>query len=317
MEKALILPKWLDNIIYEEYKAIYAPCPEEVAYNPNQTYDFAKLYLGTYFPRSFAEAYCIMGQLLENKNYFSVLGEETELNVLDFCCGTGGEIFGMISILQEKLPKLKHIHVDAFDANPDYIRYLCHLSSKLKDINEITINVDINPQCFYIETELNLSDIINAINCQYQIISSFKALNEFIQHNTFPNENVYHKIAKIFLPSLTDNGILILSDLSHKNKEYGFYYPMVMNEGINNFLQSNELYKSIFPYSCYFHEDKCSGCYMQDIVYVTHSKKKKDISKIAYRIISKSDFANLIMANVRPNICRAINSQADKSAPYK
>lgn len=55
---------------------------------------------------------------------------------------------------------------------------------------------------------------------------------------------------------------------------------------------------------------------MQDIIYVTHSRKIRDISKVAYRIIGKSNLADQIVANIKPNICREVNYQADKNAPY-
>ena len=53
------LPKWLDKIIYTDFGAIFEPHPQDVVYNPDQPYEFVKIYLGTYFPRSYAEAFCI------------------------------------------------------------------------------------------------------------------------------------------------------------------------------------------------------------------------------------------------------------------
>lgn len=316
MQNSVTLPQWLDNIIFNEYDAVYEPRPEDVMSNADKDYDFAKLYLGTYFPRSYAEAYYIWGKLLENKNYYQVIDEYSELNILDFCCGTGGEIFGTISILHERLPNLRRIHIDAFDANPDYIRFLFHLNEKFND----NIDIIINPQCFYIETEQNLRDIVNATNTLYHIVMSCKALNEFIQHDVFPNENIYEKIARTFLPCLDKNGLLLLSDLSHKDKKKGVFYPEIMNKGFNSLIRSDGSYKSLYPYPCFFHEHLCSGCYMQDIVYVshTHSGWDKDISKIAYRIIGKVNFVEKMMSGVSSQqLCRANFSNADKTIPYQ
>lgn len=313
MKNSIILPQWLDDMIYNEYHALYDPCPDDVMSNADKDYDFAKLYLGTYFPRSYAEAYCILGTLLENQNYFQVMNGYENLNILDFCSGTGGEIFGLISILHSNLPNLKSIHIDAFDANPDYIRFLFHLSKSLDEDIEVTIN----PQCFFIESDQNLHDIINATSKLYHIFLSFKALNEFIQHDVFPNENIYRKIAEAFLPCLTNDGILLVSDLTHKDKKYGVFYPEVMNDGLNSFLRSSDKYKSLYPYPCFLHEQKCPGCYMQDRIYVSHSKKERDISKIAYRVIGNSDFVTRMMQNISPQQnCRAIYPQADMTIPY-
>ena len=313
VNRNITLPQWLDDIIFNKFGAVYERRPEDVARTPDNL-DFDKIYLGTYFPRSYAEAYCIMGRLLDNKVYFDALANEQELNILDFCCGTGGEIIGLISILQEKLPNLKQINIDAFDANEMYIFNIFHIVEKIKV--HLTVEININPQCIYVENEQHLDDVVSASNHQYHIILSFKALNEFIQGNTFPNDNVYRIVAGKFLPLLANNGILILSDLTNRYNEGGFYYPEKMNEGLNSLLRANNTYKSIFPFTCYHYEHKCRGCYMQDRIYVTHSHRTNDISKVAYRIIGKSDFADRIVANIQPGICRAINYQADKTAPY-
>ena len=309
----ITLPQWLDRIIFNEFGAEYNPQPEVVQRTPDNP-DFDKIYLGTYFPRSYAEAYCIMGRLLDNMVYFDALANEQELNILDFCCGTGGEIIGLISILSQKLPNLKRINIDAFDANEMYIFNIFHILEEIKV--HLTVEVNINLQCIYVENEQHLDDVVSATNHQCHIILSFKALNEFIQGNTFPNNNVYKIVAGKFLPLLVDNGILILSDLTNKYNKGNFYYPEKMTEGLNSLLSANKTYKSIFPFTCYHYEHKCRGCYMQDIISVTHSHKTNDISKVAYRIIGKSDFADRIVANIQPGICRAINYQADKIAPY-
>ena len=120
------IPEWLDRIIFDDFRAVYEPRPMEVVYNPDQPYDFVKLYLGTYFPRSYAEAYGITSQILSIKGFKEHYINLEEINLLDFCCGTGGEIIGTIVALQSKLPNLKRVNVDAFDANVDAVRFLFH-----------------------------------------------------------------------------------------------------------------------------------------------------------------------------------------------
>ena len=84
------IPEWLDRIIFDDFRAVYEPRPMEVVYNPDQPYDFVKLYLGTYFPRSYAEAYGITSQILSIKGFKEHYINLEEINLLDFCCGTGG-----------------------------------------------------------------------------------------------------------------------------------------------------------------------------------------------------------------------------------
>ena len=311
------LPQWLDSIIYDKYGAVFEPRPLDVVYNPDQSYDFVKLYLGTYFPRSFAEACYIVVKLFMNPEYKNSLQRIEEINLLDFGCGTGGEIFGMILVLQSQLPNLKRINVDAVDANPDAIRILYHLVRELDKVDIIKIQIHITPRCLFIETDQDLEDMINCLNVKYHYILSFKALNEFVQKGTFFGENVYSKIVSRFLPLLSSCGILVLSDVTTKLNDRYLFYPELMNTGINEVLRENIAYKSIVPHACYYMENECRGCYMQDIFRVSHSRKVLDRTKIAYRILCHANFADSVMINIKPNSCKAINPYADKFAPYR
>ena len=274
------LPKWLDKIIYTDFGAIFEPHPQDVVYNPDQPYEFVKIYLGTYFPRSYAEAFCIVNNLFENEKYLSSIYTLEEVNILDFCCGTGGEIIGLIDVLQSKLPNLKRINIDAFDANPDAIRFLYHLIESVINSGNIRIEINTNPQGLFVSSEQELSDLANLTNVRYHFIVSFKALNEFIQHGTFKDKNVYSLISSYFLPLLSDE------------------------------------FKTLYPYPCYFHEMTCNGCYMQDIFTISHSRKKNDVSKVAYRIICRKKFADVIVTFDVNQSCRKNNPLADKKLPY-
>lgn len=311
------MPEWLDFIIYDKYEAVYEPRPQDVVYNPDQPYDFVKLYLGTYFPRSYAEAYSILLKLFQNIKYKDAIQQVEEINILDFCCGTGGELVGMIIALQLLHPNLKRINIDAVDANPDAIRVLYHLAEDLKGVDDIKIEFYIQPMCLFVETEQDFEDFIHMLNRKYHYILSFKALNEFIQNKSFWKENIYSKVSGYFLPLLLSNGALILSDVTTKLDDIYLFYPQLMNKGINEALRRNRAYKSIVPHSCYYMEDKCEGCYMQDVFTITHSRKQMDRTKVAYRVICHADFANSIMDGIRHNNCRAVNRLADKFEPYR
>lgn len=311
------LPKWLDEIIYTDFEAIFEPHPQDVVYNPDQPYEFVKIYLGTYFPRSYAESFCIVNNLIENNKYLSSINTLEEVNILDFCCGTGGEIIGIIDVLQANLPNLKRINIDAFDANPNAIRFLYHLIETVVESGNIRVNINITPQGLFVSSEQELCDLVNLTNVQYHFILSFKALNEFIQHSTFANHNVYSLISSYLSPLLSDIGIFILSDVTTKLNNSELFYPQVLNDGINEFVNSSKnKFSSLYPYPCYFHETTCNGCYMQDTFTVSHSKRKNDISKVVYRIICRKDFADTIVAPNFNQSCKKNTPLADKKLPY-
>ena len=314
--KKITIPQWLDKIIFDDFGAVYEPRPTEVVYNPDQPYDFVKLYLGTYFPRSYAEAYGIVSQLLSLDNFVNHLNGLEEINILDICCGTGGEIIGTIVALQSQLPSLKRVNVDAFDANADAVRFLYHLIEAINNVEEIKVKININPQCIYIESEQEIQDIVNMTNVQYHFMMSFKAINEFVQHKTF-EVNAYELVASHFFPLLTQYGVFIMTDVTTPLSDNGkLYYPHVMNFGLNNYIRKSPHYKSILPAACFNHEANCPGCFMQDIFYVTHRRKVNDISKVAYRVVARSELANEVMCHNTIKACRATTPMADKNLPY-
>lgn len=315
--KHKVLPQWLDNIIYNKFEAIYEPHPQDVVYNPDQPYEFVRVYLGTYFPRSYSEAYCIVNNLLENSNFYASISALEEINILDFCCGTGGEIIGLIDVLQSNLPHLKRINIDAFDANPDAIRFLYHLMETVVESGHVNLSININPQGLFVSSEQELSELVNLTNVQYHFVVSFKALNEFVQHGTFANKNVYSLVSSNFLPLLSDVGVFILSDVTTKLNDSAIFYPQVLNVGINSIVNSgNNEFKTLYPYPCYFNEVACNGCYMQDVFTVSHSKKKNDVSKVVYRVICRKNFADAVVATNFHHSCRNNNPLADKNLPY-
>lgn len=309
------IPLWLDKVLYDDFNAVYEPRPMEVVYNPDQPFDFVRLYLGTYFPRSYAEAYGITSQIISIEGFSNYLTGLEEINLFDFCCGTGGEIIGTIVALQTYLPNLKRVNVDAYDANVEAIRIMHHLIPAVNKAPEMRVEVNVNPQCVFIESEQEIQDIVNLSNVQYHFMMSFKALNEFVQHKTF-NKNAYELIASYLFPLLSPNGVFIMTDVATKLNDSEMFYPQLMNVGLNNYLRDSSLYKSIIPTACFCHEEVCPGCYMQDTFYVTHRKKVQDVSKVVYRVLCKSDFAIELMQNISIKSCRATNQLADKNSPY-
>ncbi len=56
--KSVILPKWIDDLIFKVLSAKYSRRNKDLVVLEWEK-DEVLTYLGTYFPRSFAESYCI------------------------------------------------------------------------------------------------------------------------------------------------------------------------------------------------------------------------------------------------------------------
>lgn len=55
-----VLPLWLDKFLFEELGANYAPEHTRYEYNLDLDENELKVYLGTYFPRSYAEVFVFL-----------------------------------------------------------------------------------------------------------------------------------------------------------------------------------------------------------------------------------------------------------------
>lgn len=65
-ERKVVLPTWLDTIIFDDLSASYCRQKKDmVVLEWNR--DDIKKYLGTYFPRSYAESYCIFSDFFKRE----------------------------------------------------------------------------------------------------------------------------------------------------------------------------------------------------------------------------------------------------------
>ena len=78
------MPEWLRSYIYDNLGASYDP--DRIEFQNNLESDETKnlRYLGTYFPRSFTESYCIFRNLFENDAYLNIVKEKQSLRILTF-----------------------------------------------------------------------------------------------------------------------------------------------------------------------------------------------------------------------------------------
>ena len=85
MTTSVQLPQWLDNLIFEQLGAKYCRTNDDMTVIDWNKSDVLN-YLGTYFPRSYAESYCIFSEFL--RQYPSTFAGKTDICIFDFGCGT-------------------------------------------------------------------------------------------------------------------------------------------------------------------------------------------------------------------------------------
>lgn len=261
------LPYWLDDYIFRETKAKHEPCCKDMIVL-NWDYKQIVSYLGTYFPRSFSESYCIFTKYLD---LYKIQSKDTsKLNVFDFGCGTGGEILGLLCALSEKEYR-GTVNIKAFDGNHDALRILENIVDIFKEVFDMDIACNVIP--VQIDDIYDMSLISDCIRQDNDIILIFKSICEMATVRQFENKNPYKHILQIMQSKLSSNGIICLADVTSFNEEQKEWLPMLIDiackETNSKVIMRNEGFNETF--------------------YVTHSCKRNDKSKLSWRIIKKNN----------------------------
>ncbi len=261
------LPKWLDDLIFEQLGAKYCRSNADMTVIDWDKNDVLN-YLGTYFPRSYAESYCIFSEFLTKwPNRFI---NKTELSVFDFGCGTGGEIIGLVDAIK-RMPNLHGIHIYALDGNYHALRILERIVQIYSDKTKYNIIFDVIP--LTIDDFYDLWATLKLLAKEsFDIIMTFKAICEFVTIDRFEKQNAYLHFVRSFLQKLTPDGIMTIVDVSTFNSTSQEWLPRMLDAGIaaneRNLIMKNEGYNQPF--------------------FISHSLFIRDISKVSWRIIEKA-----------------------------
>lgn len=294
------LPNWLDRYLFFDLGAKYSPNHSRFEYNLNLNTGEIKVYLGTYFPRSFVEVKSIFEEFSQNSNYLSLVGERTSVSILDLGCGTGGDLFGLLSFLEKYEPSLKSVKLLAIDGSQMALRFFEKIMVEFKKHSRLKIDYRIGP--VFIESENDLNLVSDVLSDKYDLILSCKAICEMLAKRRIKNK-AYKQTASMLSSKLTDKGIMLIEDVTIKSPATEKFIPYMLNAELNEFVAENDEFATIYPTACKDKESKCiNGCFFKKEIRVTHSAKNNDISKIIYRIIGKKPFAENIVVSSKNRI---------------
>lgn len=263
---ALILPQWLDDYIFEHEKAEYYRCLSDMTVIDWGKSDVLK-YLGTYFPRSYAESYSLFSGFLAESRYRWI--NMNHIDVFDFGCGTGGQLIGMLTSICENQHSIASVTVNALDGNKHSLRICERIVSEFQ--KRSNLKIEFKPFCLTIDDLYDLNLVGDVVTGKYDIVLSFKAICEFITKARFAGKNAYEQFVRIFIPKIKPDGIMLMADVTTFNKQANEWLPKIMDEGLSTLredyeIASNQGYSETFA--------------------ISHSRRSNDTSKIAWRIIT-------------------------------
>ena len=287
------LPVYIDELIFNKLNAKHEPDYAKFNKNLHLNQDENLIYLGTYFPRSYAESYLIFENLFNNSIINKTYLDKQEINILDIGSGTGGNLLGLLMSIIENLSNKININILAIDGNKEALEILQKIVFKI----QIKYNLNISLNCQYISFE-SIDELYQNSKVyfekSYNVITTSKMINEILHDDN----NAYYKFCDYYLPHLGDDGFLSIVDVTMKINSQ--FLPIILNKQLNKFIKNNvENYKTIIPTSCYINEEICSeDCFTNNIFYISHSAKQNDISKITYRILVNKEFADNILDRI-------------------
>lgn len=262
-------PKWLDKYLFSDLGAKYSPNHSRFEYNLNLNTGEIKVYLGTYFPRSFIEVKSIFEEFSQNSNYLSLVGERTSVSILDLGCGTGGDIFGLLSFLEKYEPPLESVKLLAIDGNQIALRFFEKIMAEFKKHSRLKIDYRIGP--VFIESVSDLNLVSDVLSDKYDLILSCKAICEMLAKKRIENK-AYKQTASMLSSKLTDEGIMLIEDVTIKSPATEKFIPYMLNAELNEFVAENDDFATIYPTACKDKESKCiNGCFFKKEIRVDKS----------------------------------------------
>ncbi|MBR1632228.1 MAG: class I SAM-dependent methyltransferase [Bacteroidales bacterium] len=224
-------------------------------------------YLGTYFPRSYVES-----RNIATKQILTAFSEQTALSILDFGCGTGGELIGLLTNIDAYLPSVESVQIVALDGNHHALRLFEKVLDEFRKNTRLKITNRIAP--ITIDDSFDLTVLDEIITGSFDIFVSFKAICEFVTKDQFEGHNPYKTIVKTYLPRLNDNGLMILVDVTTYSNVSNEWLPNMMDRGIKGnggtIVSRNEGYNQSF--------------------FLKHqgTRGATDVTKVCWRIIKKA-----------------------------
>ncbi len=293
MQTSIKLPIYIDELIFNKLNAKYEPDYTKFNKNLHLNQNENLIYLGTYFPRSYAESYLIFKNLFNNYIINKTYLDKQKINILDIGSGTGGNLSGLLMSIIKNLSNKININILAIDGNKEALEILQKIVFKI----QIQYNLNISLNCQYISFE-NIDELYKNSKVyfenSYDVITTSKMINEILDSDN----NAYYEFCDYYLPHLSNDGFLSIVDVTMKINSQ--FLPIILNKQVNKFIKNNtEDYKTIIPTSCYINEETCSqDCFTNNIFYISHSTKQNDMSKITYRILANKEFADNILDKI-------------------
>lgn len=277
------LPSWLDDFIFKTLHAEYAPNHERFDYNLDLSETDIRKYLGTYFPRSYAESFCIFDNLFRNVGYAGEFLSDSPINIAVIGCGTGGDLMGLLTVISKYSALNRKINITAVDGNKDALDVLSQIVERYKLYYRKDLSLKVIHHTFSDISSFSVDSV--GTKHSFDFVLCAKMICEIIASGNGSNDNAYYDFVKQFLPLINSRGVFYLLDVTTRQK-HSTFNPFLMNEQVQNAMVEYTDYCILSPIPCSLFNSSCkNSCFYQKTFTITHSHVREDKSKVAYKLI--------------------------------
>lgn len=291
LQTAARLPPWIDRFIYDEQHAICQPDPQRVQRNLQATQEDVRWYLGTYFPRSYAELFCITDNIFERMTAVDRIPKIPQMSILDVGCGSGGALLGVLWAIRKHCYDLRKLDIVGVDGNSSALDTLKTILDRMRNQNHWNPDIDL---CAC-QQELKASFSTEPLKQKrFDVILTAKCLGELEP----AIEDPYKKFLETYLPVLAENGLLIMLDVPTKTTTETQFNPNRMLTAANAVVRaSNGEFKTVLPLPCAANGSQCrDGCYLTKTFTVRTSRNQTIETDVCYTVIARKVMADALLA---------------------
>lgn len=302
-----IINQNLFNYIYDELEATYKRDFNGVKTNLNNDREKNLQYLGTYYPRSYAESYHIYSNIFDDIRIYNKFNEKNKMKILDIGSGTGGSLMGLLQVLNERF-SFKEFEIVSIEGNSDAVEIqsdLLNVFENFIEFNGNTFKANVHTITFNDKSELDNRLSMLSLNNNIDIMHSFKVVNEFYRDDYNRNKGLYKELLRLGDKWLKDTGVLCLVDVTDKIENVNFI-SILFNEEVKEYLRTERTSLSyILPKCCAINYNLCRNrnkCFSAVSV-STDFYDAQIKSKINYKLFIKGNLGQEIRNTIVENGC--------------
>jgi len=304
------LPRRLQDFISREVGWNYSPKRDDYGLTDNVP---IADYMGTYFPRSFVEAYFFMSLLLQKAPIAESFLDRSEISIADIGSGTGGNSLGVLWAIRDHCLlsdfEFPTVMATSIDKSEDALKTQTRM---IRALFPDRVNNDLELLHYRSGADfLKNVDRRMYSSGPFDMIMGWKSICEFYRSDAdyLQNRGMYAEVLRLGDKHLENDGILAVCDVTNPPyPSHQRFLPCIINHEIQELLRKGETdLVPILPLSCAHWYGCCSGyfaCFIQKSFKVSHNAlpcgQVQDGQGVFLKVLAKRKFSVTVLQDETP-----------------